>query len=362
MRNIFVLFFLIITKFGISNMSSPYNDGTCSSTLITSRNINIANEEICIKLNGDIETADFKINYLIKTDVDGRQIPLLFYAKDYLNNFKIWLDGNPIDLVEIPFGYRKITNNWLGDFSGSFNKDSSNVKIYWDDENYSSCKLSELKYFETNLSAGTHTISVEYTSKAWQDNSSWVRKYSFKYSLSPARFWKSFGNLQVLLDASEIPYLITTNLGMPTYGKFKKIASWHFNHIPADYININITPKANLVSRILIFLKPIGMTLILSVLILCFHLKLIIRNIKSGNNEKFSFISNLLFHFLIPLIILIFYILSFGIIDLTLGKIAGNHHGYTFLVIFLYPILLFAYAIIIKLFEIFIKNKLINAL
>jgi len=45
----------------------------------------------------------------------------------------------------------------------------------------------------------------------------------------------------------------------------------------------------------------------------------------------------------VPLLILFFHMLSYFIIDWSIGEEASRRHGYTFLILFLYPLLLPVY-------------------
>jgi hypothetical protein len=54
--------------------------------------------------------------------------------------------------------------------------------------------------------------------------------------------------------------------------------------------------------------------------------------------------------------------ISYELIDYSIGEEAGNYHGYTFLVIILYPLLLPIYWVIMWLADKTIKGRINNAL
>jgi hypothetical protein len=54
---------------------------------------------------------------------------------------------------------------------------------------------------------------------------------------------------------------------------------------------------------------------------------------------------------IIPLIVLVFYIYSFDLIDDAIGTAASRYHGYTFLVMIFYPVLAPFYGLVMWLFS-----------
>jgi len=163
--------------------------------LFSSRDIDILKEKINVKVDKSFKTATYKIEYIIKTDSSGKQIPLLFYAKDYFGYFKVWVEGIEIELSDIPSYYGLSTSPSFEKFSNLFENSSSNeevrsVSISWEKGFSHVYNLDELKYFEIDLTKGKHIIRVEYVADAWTDVSDWVTECSFRYSLSPANYWK----------------------------------------------------------------------------------------------------------------------------------------------------------------------------
>ncbi len=61
-------------------------------------------------------------------------------------------------------------------------------------------------------------------------------------------------------------------------------------------------------------------------------------------------------NFLIPLGIILIYMLAYGWIDAAIGEEASGRHGYLFLSLIYYPILLPGYAILIWFIEKFLIN------
>ncbi|MDP4270247.1 MAG: hypothetical protein Q8909_08980, partial [Bacteroidota bacterium] len=308
-------------------------------------------EKIHVTIDKDFKTAKYVIEYVVKTDTTGEQIPLLFYAIDYKNDFQVWVNNKKTDIKEIPSKYKTPIGTPFEQFSGyfisSFADYSQSDSTYFFEDGMKSFEMKDLKYFETKLQKGNHVIRVEYIANQWIDNSNWIKEYSFRYWLAPAKHWKSFGTLEITIDASSFKAPITTNLGQPTSGKLDSIAVWRFGKLPNDSFNIAYIPEFSWLSKLMITIGPLGITLILSLIIVWVHFLLIKNHRAKNRQKKFSwivFIGSLIN----PFAILLCYILSFDLIDALIGIEAGRHHGYTFFAMLLYPIFLFIYMLIFR--------------
>lgn len=346
-------------------MASPILRGTFSSSAFSSRDIDIIKEKIHFSIDKDFNTGNYVIEYFIKTDLEGKQTPLLFYARDYTSDFKLWVDDQEVKLLEIPHEYISTINTPFERFANSFKKpfregESETVEISWEKNSAFVYELNDLKYFEADLTAGEHIIRIEYAANVWTDITGWVKEYSFRYSLSPAQYWRSFGSLEIVLDATASNYLLETNLGQPTHGKLDSIAFWNFNKLPVDFIKITYKPQVSSLAKAMIAIGPIGLTLIIAILITLFHLIQIKRYRKNNPSKKHSWVV-IVGSIVIPSLIIISYMLSFGIIDRAIGKEAGNYHGYTFLIIMLSPILWPIYWLIMLRADNAIKRKMNKA-
>lgn len=80
-------------------MASPFIEGTKAASAISSRHVDILHESIFIQIDENFHTAKYKVEYTIKSDVVGKQIPLLFCAVDYKDDFCVWLDDRPVKSV-----------------------------------------------------------------------------------------------------------------------------------------------------------------------------------------------------------------------------------------------------------------------
>lgn len=345
-------------------MSSPIYEKTRTSTAITSKDINILSERIYIKISRDFKTAKFVIEYRIQSNVDGMQIPLLFFAKDYKDSFLVWVDDKEVNIQDIPKEYISFNDSIYNNFGDYLPKerminDSDYIRIRFEENEHALYEVNELKYFETDISKGIHTIRVEYNAEAWENMDNWVTEYSFRYSLTPAKYWKSFGTLEVIVEQEGEIKQIVSNLGKPNEQNIQAKNTWSFNKLPAEYLNFSYVPKVNFVANILILIQPFGLTIIVGILTLFLHFQLIKAYRKKKPNKRYS-VTLILTSIIAPLLILIFYINSFYLIDAIIGETAGNHHGYEFLAILLYPIVLIVYGIFVWFADVLVKEKLLK--
>ncbi|MFA5011824.1 MAG: hypothetical protein WC644_07680 [Ignavibacteria bacterium] len=356
MRKIFLIILLAFSSLTFANMASPYREGTKVASAFTSNDIDILKERIYVTLNKESSTADYFVEYVIKSDKDGSQIPLLFFAQDYKGNYKVWVDGREVIVQKIPDHY---TSGAFDNFSKSFysnNKNNPEVAVQWKENSNNIYPLKDLIYFEVDLLQGEHIIRVEYTANIWENRSNWIKEYGYRYSLSPAKYWKSFGKLEVSVNANELGEDIKTNLGQPSLGKLDSVAVWKFEKLPADLFEITFTPKVSSFANLLLKLEPFGLSLIIGSLLLIIHLLLMWRYRKINPSKRFSWVM-LVGNLVVPAIALIFFVYAFGLIDDVIGSHASRYHGYNFLVLLLYPVVMPAYFIIMWILDWVMKRK-----
>ena len=344
-------------------MSSPIWTGTLTSAAYTSKDINILSEIIHIRIDKEFKTAKFIVEYTIQSDVIGQQIPLLFYAQDYKDSFFVWVDNQRVAIENIPEKYTHFDNSPFSEFNGlkgngNRNNESDEVSIYWLKNTGYVYRLNDLKYFETDITKGTHKVRVEYTANVWTDISGWIKEYSFRYSLTPAKFWKSFGTLNIIVEQDSIVRQLSTNIGQPIEKTFQAKSSWTFTKLPDEYLEFSFSQKPNKLANALIAIDPFGLSIIVGIILFALHLFFVRRYRLQFVNKKYSPIV-IFGSVIIPLLILLSYIFSYDLIDNVIGEDAGRHHGYVFLVIIFYPILLAFYWTIIWLFDRQQKRKLI---
>lgn len=361
MKQTLCLILLLIGQICIANMASPIWNGTYSGSAFSSRDIDIIKEKIYLKLDKDFKSAFYQIEYIINTDSNGKQIPLLFHAKDYKGDFKIWVDNQEVNLLDIPIGYKTIANSPFERFSNSFEQssekgDAKTVLVYWEKNSGFEYELNDLKYFETDLTKGEHRIRIEYTANVWTDISDWVKEYSFRYSLSPAKHWRTFGSLEITLDASDFKEALTSNLGQKTKRQDDSISVWNFSTLPADYFEIVYKPEISAFAKMMIAISPFGLTLTIGLLMALIHFIAVKKYRENKPTRKYSWVV-IAGSITLPFLVLLVYIISYSIIDTAIGNEAGRYHGYTFLVMILYPFLLLAYWLAMWLADKAIKKQ-----
>lgn len=336
-------------------MSSPIWEGTRVGSAFSSKNIRILSERIHIKVDQEFKTAKFIVEYTIQSDVIGNQIPLLFYAQDYKGDFLAWVDGNKVDIQNIPEKYTHIDSSPFSMFSKAFKKNNQTngtdeVVVHWSENSAYVYKINDLKYFEPDITKGIHKISVEYTATVWTDVSGWVKEYSFRYSLTPAKFWKSFGDLTVLLEQNGQTKELTSNVGQPLEHKFGASNHWTFTKLPAEYLEFSYSPKINPFARALIFIRPLGLSILVGLFLFTLNLLWVQKYRRRFVYKKYSPIV-IFGGILVPFLIILSYIFSYPLIDSIIGEAASGYHGYAFLAIVFYPVLLPVYWAIVWLLD-----------
>ncbi len=348
MRYPFLLLLFFITRTVSANMASPYLPGMQVDHPITSKNVSILYERIHIIPGKDFHEALFRVEYTVKADSAGKQVPLLFHAVDYNSGFTVSVDGKQVELRRFPDNFMKPTEELLKDFDHKKEEWSNeHISVSWNDGRVNSYRLSDLLYFEIDLDTATHVIRVEYTATAGGDRSGgraseWVTEYSFTYSLLPASFWKAFGGLEITLDASHFGGTITTDLGPPVSGNLDDIATWKFDGLPMEQFHIYHTPEISSFAQLLISIGPLGLTLIFAVIVAFLHVLAIRSHRKRNPGTKYSWVV-IAGGTVLPFFFFIVFMLSFGLIDSAVGPHAGRYHGYTFLVVVFYPLIMPAY-------------------
>jgi hypothetical protein len=353
---ILLLLTLQIRSLSFANMASPVFSGTISSSAISSKNIHIESESIFIKIDKNFTSAKYIVEYNIRSNVSGKQMPLLFYAIDYKDNFLVWVNNKPVSVKNVS-ELNMDQSSFIKKYENG--NDSTKVAISFDKNERASYEINDLKYFEIDIEKGNHVIRVEYDAKAWVDKSDWVKKYSFQYSLSPAKYWQSFSNLTIKIEQEGTVKQYTTNLGSSNENKIASLNTWNFKNLPSDFITINFQPNPKPLAVYLISLEPFGIAVILSVIFMLLHLYWVIWYRRRNISKKFSF-PVIIGSLLVPFLYLFIYIYSYSVIDYIIGTDASKWHGYIALIIFFYPFIVLIYWVVFWLMDKLYKKQLLN--
>ncbi len=314
-------------------MAKPWVDGSTHSTLYGATNCKVIKENIYIKLinKDDICFSKFKIKYSIYSNVN-QTVPLLF--------------------IGIGLSDRKLVtiNNIETQIKKYNTKNTSKISFSKNDS--LSVNEDDLIYFDANLKEGENTIYVEYDADMEFNTTGFIRTYKLNYSLYPSKFWESFGPIKIDLFLGENLRISSSNIGEAKIQN--KTAYWEIKTIKNDIIELEISNKTNIISDILLFLNPIGISFMFLVIMFIYHTKLLIEKHKQKNLKYNSILS--LGIIIIPILFYVVFFYSFSLIDYTLGQ-EKSSHGYTFLFIFTLPFLIIIYGIIIWLFDRKLKLK-----
>lgn len=353
---------LLLSSFMVkANMASPIDYGTEMGNAFSSKDIDILKEYIFVKIDKDFKTAQYKIIYYIQSDSIEVQIPLLFHANDYKEDFKVSLDNKRIQLLDVPASLFSTEDSIFSGFSHNFIINSAEenhhfLKVRWNEEAYQTIHSADLKYFKTNVTKGKHIITVTYKAYASVNRNGWVKNYFFEYDLYPAKFWKRFGGLDIRIDASEHSGKTFSNLlKNPLPPKTKKVFS--FDSVPSDNFVISFQPEVNFIAKGLIFIGPEGLMFLLAMILLIIHFITLIK-LRRKNPKKSRHGIHFAMLLIFPFLILLSYPFIINFIDMVIGLHASGYHGYVFLMVFFYPLLFPVYGLLVWVFDFFLKRKI----
>jgi len=360
MKRIACILLLLLQPQVFANMANPITEGTLGSSPFVSKYVDVIHEDIYIKISENFKYADFKVVYNIHSSENGMQIPFLFYASEYLDSFSIKVDGKEINVDDFSYDFNIPKHTKFKNFSYFFeaSADSLPKSILLEEapEKGFYVSLEDMIYFETDITKGTHKIEVNYRASRWSDAWDWVKKYSFRYALSPAKYWKSFGTLNVTLDATSFNNEISTNLGQPKNGNLSSITTWKFNKLPTEILHINYTPKISTIAQTFIKITPKILAYITGGILAVLHILLIIK-FRKNNPTKSNSIVVALGSIFVPLIFLLSWFLYSAAIPYFIGQHAGKANSYILFSLFLYPIILPVYWLIFWLIDKKLKSR-----
>lgn len=333
-------------------MAAPWIDGTSSTDIYISKNIDILKEYLTVTLS-DYYQAEFDVRYIIKSENMQMQVPFVFdtYAGNYKYgrgrdnhvNFKVCLDDREIEVQDIPYIYRSdtIREQWTARLRNNFD-------LNLDD-------LSSFKYFELDLTEGEHVIRVRYIADATVDLWDNVRKYTFVYNLKPAKLWKSFGGLELTIDASSVvDGEISVDLAE---GKFADgIYKCYFDNLPQDEFMITCRPEISGVANFFINIGAGGLAIFITLCLVALHIWMMWRYRKGNPKKRFSWVA-IAGGLLIPFIFCFLLVYLNYFIDWVIGDHASARHGYIFLYFFIYPVFLVIYLIPVFIIDRFFKRR-----
>ena len=350
MKTFHALLLLLALPFSLAaNMANPVTEGTLGALPFVSEYATIQECMITITPRPGCRQAHFRVRYLINVERDGQDIPLLFYAVDYTDEFSVKLDEQVVPTQIVPERYRRLEGTDFAAFAKSFSTsgwDSTQaVAIAYDAGQTYYAPLTDFHYFEADLSAGSHVITVEYLADIWLDRSDWVKEWSFRYALKPAEQWKETVYIDVTLVTNECALAWTTNLGQPSH-QARHLQQWMITpEERTDVLLINYRPPVSRLARVLLWFRPRGLATAIGILLAFFHLSVLWARRRTASTRwlRLWIIGGAV---LVPALTILVYMLGFSWIDAALGEAASQYHGYYFFAIVYYPLVAFAYGLL----------------
>lgn len=333
-----------------ANMASAELHGSKGAAPLVSRQLDVVSETLHIRGFGKLDSAAVHARYRISVPPGLRgPLPLLFVAMDIHDAMRVLYDGRPIALdastaVDV--------SSYLDPGAG---REDEVVVNFWGSNGGWVYRRKDLQAFTLDITPGDHTVDVYYTASPWIDRGDWIRETSIRYSLSPARHWNRFGPLEVIVEVPEADGLFRSSLKTPTEGRLPGRAVWRFTEIPADVIHVAFTPKVGPLARTLMGLSPFGLALGVGAVLLLLHVRWMHRFRVNGNRGRS--IPLVIGALLAPLGFLIAFLFSYELIDMAIGPDAGRFHGYTFMYLLLYPVIMPLYALGCWLLDRFWKKR-----
>ncbi|MNK38948.1 hypothetical protein D3C87_575490 [compost metagenome] len=320
----FLLCLFPLLVFG--NMAKPWVDGSQHSVLFGSSNAVVKREIIDIRLIKEpidqFYYAEYKIKYFIHSN-EKQTLPLVFLALGISDEKEIKINNRSASIQKLDF--EKNNYSFIEKKSnGMFLKYSKNSEIIVNPE--------ELIYFSADLEKGENVIEVKYDAFLQYNTFGFIRDYELEYSLYPSKFWKSFGPIEVNLRIDDDAEITESNLG--DFDIKNNLAKWTIKSGNHENIEITISEKTSILSKVLMFIDPLGIAFLGLIGLFFINLKLLKRNPKTS-----IFVLGII---LVPILFYVIYFLSYDLINLSLGK-KHTKHGYIFFIVFTYPFLLLIY-------------------
>ena len=336
--------FLLILFFPLSlfsNMASPYIDGSLPSSMYSIKDCRVSKEKIVVKiLKGDEGYyAHYHVIYQIISDVE-KEVPLVFVGRQLYANQKILVNNVTVEQIDIDKKSKSFIQKNLNRFELKF----------VEHESYE-VQPDELIYFKAKLRKGENLIIIDYDAQLAQNRFGFERKFTLEYSLYPSKFWKSFENVEFLLEPSDEINVESSNAG--GFTKIDNAYVWKIKNFDND-LKIEFTPQYNWFQTMLLTLQPMGIALIFAFISGFIHWKLL-----KNRKEKYPKKYNWLVPFGILVVAILFYtvfFLSYDLIDWVLNQ--KSKHGYYFLLIIItIPFFLLIYGFLTWFADVQIKKR-----
>lgn len=345
-RLAFLALFLAAFAQGIqANSAQTYFEGTRGAAPFLGKHVDILRERILIVPDSAFRSARFLVEYTVQSDRNGPGIPMVFFALEYAEGFRVLFDGVEIGTYPVPLR-SVLSDTALTDIASNFYVRKYTYppglmdtvpKVAIGNQD-----AKDLLFFRADFSPGEHRIVFEYIAKPFLDIATPTPTNQLRYALSPASTWRSFGTLDIELDLSHAGFgEVESNLGAPRTTEAGRMI-WHFDRLPQDEIIIERRHPLNAAARALIRITPEGMAAIALLLLGWSHAH-VIRSFRRRKPHGFAWVL-LAGGLLVPLLVLLTDVAGYDLIRSAIGPYATNAYGsYSFLALFFYPVLMPVY-------------------
>lgn len=348
---------LLLTLNLAANMRSPIQSGHIIANPFFSNDIDIIKENLLIVIDKDFKFADFTAHYNIKADAQNPRLPLIFFAINRYthgldDSFDIEVNGQKIYTSKLNLVSNK--ESILEQFNIEFNVPKGfhqevgpRIHFLWD---YYTPSKEDLIYFEIPIKKGENDIVIHYKAYRWFNELEIKNRYGFTYALEPAKHWRSFGELNIKLDASRFPETLVTNLGPPNKGDINQVAEWTFDSIPSDFIAIEFNPELSQKAKLMNEYKSDLIKLLFVMGFVLHFVFILLRNKKEGNTKRtFTILYKLMFF--LPLILLMTYFVYNNLLKQEIGVHYSQLHQsksvYLAFLFVLFPVFWIVYGLVV---------------
>lgn len=330
------LLFLLLPLLTFGNMANPWIDGSRHSNLYGTLNCKVLHEDLHIKIVKDENYfhSKLRVKYIIESKVK-QSTDLLFIGLDLKEKKQILVNGKIVEIKDFD------TNNAS--------------KVYYSEKESVNVNDEHLLYFVANLEKGKNEIIVEYLAHLDIYTLGFLKEYNLKYSLYPSKFWDSFGDIDIVIEFDNKLEMTNSNIG--NFNITNNIAKLKLQSIPVDEMELQFKIKPNLLAKILIFISPLGISIICLIIMFLVHLNFIKKK-HQNQAKKYKYVV-LIGNIIIPILYYFTYFWAYTLIDFTLDQ-ERSKHGYTFLFVFTLPILMFIYSVITILIDRKFEQNRIN--
>ena len=330
------------------------------ATPFVSTSAAILYETLRIRPTAGFRSVEVEAEYKIQVTDEGIGVPMLFVAPDYATDFIAYLDGQPLASGLLPDEYYSELPDSL-DLSGFdyLRNKEDGVQVRFDTmHDYYRYRLDDLRYFEADFTPGVHTLRITYTADPWTDEDGWVVKRSFRYSLSPARYWSSFGGLRVEWDGTAVADLpLRTNLPTPKVGNLSSEAVWEFGNLPDDWVQFEYVPDIPARASSLINFGPDAVLWSVLIVLGLLNVLMIYRHRRNYYRGRISYWA-IVGAMVVPLLACVAYAYTFELISDSIGEDASNQfsYGVTFVFLLFLPVAFIVYLIIMLLVDVVVRQ------